>query len=66
MSFGQTVLGHALDDFNGIVGKRGLGTGMCDALVKQGENILAFFVGLVQGVQSFLLRAVERAILLLS
>ena len=60
-----TVLGHALDDFNGIVGKRGLGTGMCDALVKQGENILAFFVGFVQGVQS-LLRAVERAILLLS
>ena len=38
---------------------------MCDALVKQGENILAFFVGFVQGVQS-LLRAVERAILLLS
>ena len=46
------MLGHALDDFNGIVGKRGLGTGMCDALVKQGENILTFFVGFVQGVQS--------------
>lgn len=25
---------------------------MSDALVKQGENILAFFVGFVQGVQS--------------
>lgn len=37
-----TVLGHALDDFNGIVGKRGLGTEMCDALVKQ-ERISRLF-----------------------
>ena len=57
---GGDMLRHATDDFDGVVGQRGLSAGLLDALSKKGQDVLSLLIRFIQRVQS-LLRAVERA-----